>query len=704
MKTRILLLIAYVLYGHALFGNGVVFNKSEIGSYLKLLESSTSVTIESQVASTVTIQSFKNDLEDSITIKYAFPLPEDASATKLRYKINGTWYTASFTAVPQDTSTGSSPDGEEDYNLKDFLGTNPLYFDIVQKIELDSVIEVELTYVELLNYKFGNVDYIFPNNYERIQAEELIKQEFNLTLRSERTIEDIALLSHTATTSTNSGYIANISYLAYEQEAMLDYRVQYSLSLDELGLYSLSIFIDDSLQQDEFSRGFFAFIVEPDPSETTEVIDKVFTLIIDKSGSMSGNKIVQARNAARFIVENLNEGDKFNIITFDSEVTSFRSSHIDYNLINEDAAIDYINSIVADGATNISGAFDKAVPQFSVAGSTTANIIIFFTDGEQTAGITNTDELISHIDDLVNQSEKQISIFTFGIGENTNTRLLTTIASNHSGSSEFLENNELEEVITDFYLMIRNPVLLNTQIEFSPSIINEIYPTLLPNLYKGQQIILVGRYSESADLNISLRGNAFSNDVEYEYTTELSDSMNYEYQFLTKLWAKGKIEDLIDKYYLNLDNSYLSERIKEEVINISLAYGVMSPFTSFHYEDPEPFDAYPASVTEVEFFETTQNKQDELINEYLKVESISPNPCSDYLNVVISSFDEYDGELTLKIIDLNSNTIYNKIEFVAGKIINTYTIAINQFNVPSGIYFLLIEYKGRTISYKIYIY
>ena len=62
-------------------------------------------------------------------------------------------------------------------------------------------------------------------------------------------------------------------------------------------MYSLSTFIDDTLQKDEFGRGFFAFIVEPDPSEATEVIDKVFTLIIDKSGSMSGEKIIQAENS-----------------------------------------------------------------------------------------------------------------------------------------------------------------------------------------------------------------------------------------------------------------------------------------------------------------------------------------------------------------------------------------------------------------------
>ena len=196
--------------------------------------------------------------------------------------------------------------------------------------------------------------------------------------------------------------------------------------------------------------------------------------------------------------------------------------------------------------------------------------------------------------------------------------------------------------------------------------------------------------------------NAYSNDVEYKYKTGLSDSMNKEYQFLTKLWAKGKIEDLTDKYYLNLDNSYLANKIKEEIITISLTYGVMSPFTSFQYEEPESIDP-SVFATEIEYFETTQNKKDELCNEYLKVESVSPNPCNDYLNVVINSFDNENGDLTLKILDSQANLIYCKTEFVIGETINSYTIAIANLNIPSGIYFLLIEYKGETIASKIYI-
>src|SRR5690606_36204384 len=115
---------------------------------------------------------------------------------------------------------------------------------------------------------------------------------------------------------------------------------------------------------------------EPDPNNTN-IIKKVFTLIIDRSGSMMGTKMEQAKNAANFIVQNLNAGDKFNIIDFDDVITSFSPTHVEFNTTTMNQALAYISTIYARGLTNISGAFDVAVPQFSAANDSTANIIIF---------------------------------------------------------------------------------------------------------------------------------------------------------------------------------------------------------------------------------------------------------------------------------------------------------------------------------------
>ena len=696
MKKHAIFLLFLVFTPRLVFSNGVVFDKSHPGTYLRLTDTEVEVLVESQVSLTTTIQTFQNNIGDSLTIKYAFPLPEDASATKLRYKINGKWYTANFSPTPQDTTTGGES-GEEDYNLKNYLGENPLYFDIKQKLSQDSIVIIELSYVELLEYKFGEVKYYYPNNYQLIQGEVLNSLELSFILNSERTIEDIYLLSHTATSTDNSGNQASIEYVAYEKTASADYNISYSLNLEEFGLFSLSTYIADSLTKDEYGRGFFAFIVEPDPSENTDVIDKVFTLIVDRSGSMSGDKIVQAKNAAKFIVENLNEGDKFNIISFAQDITTFRSEHVDYNIANEDAALTYINSFDAGGLTNISGAFSTAVPQFSVADTNTANIIIFFTDGDQTTGITDTDELIGYIDNLITQSEKQISVFTFGIGSFTNERLLTTIANNNNGICEFLADNELEEIITDFYLMIRNPVLLNTEVTFSPPIINELYPGQLPNLYKGQQMVLIGRYEEAAALTATITGNAYSSSVEYVYYPELSDTSNSQYQFLTKLWAKKKIEDLLIEYYLNLNYTDISDSIKEEIIELSINYGVISPFTSFQ-GGSEDDTGDPLGT----FIETPNKVEED--NKLFCIKSIYPNPGKDIVEIIFEVKMPVNGLAYFRLIDSSGKVVFSDCKLINGVNIYRYLLYINElFNINDGLYYFLIEFNSEIIGDKLII-
>lgn len=694
MIQKTLFTIVLTFVGISLFANGVVFDNDQTGRYLSLKSSITEVNIENQVAITKTTQTFLNHYGDSLHIKYAFPVPENASATALRYYLNGVWHQAIFSPSPQDTTTGGSS-GEADYTLLEYLGKNPLYFELDEILGKDSGIIVELSYVELLEYKLGKVNYLYPNDYGNISTEQIDEQYIGVTLKSDREITAFSVLSHAADSSSISSYNGFISSSTFEMQANTDYRFQYSLSQDDLGIFALSTYIHDSLSVDEHGRGFFALIVEPDPSEQAETIEKVFTLVIDRSGSMSGNKIIQAKDAARFIVNHLNEGDKFNIVSFSTDITSFRSGHVPFNSENKDAAHTFINSLEAGGGTNISGAFDSSIPQFSFADNSSANILIFLTDGQQTAGITGTDELITHINQLVYTSEKEVTIFTFGIGSNTNERLLTTVARNNKGLAEFLADNLVEEVITDFYLMIQNPVLLNTSVEFLPDIIAESYPLELQNLYKGNQLMLFGRYTEAAPLSITFSGNAYSNDVEYQYDLSLSDSTNHNYQFLLKLWAKVKIDELLSQYYLNINEQGIAEGIREEIIGISVNYGVISPFTSF-IEGNQPVVGLDEWKLKNEPDEANGNS-----NEYLTISSLGPIPAHELLMIKLECSSQAVGQLNISLLNSFGQVVYVNHDFISGKGEYSHEIDLKNLGLPPGIYILVLEHQGKTLTRKI---
>jgi Ca-activated chloride channel family protein len=680
------LLMSLLLFTISLaFANGVVFNKKMSGSYLQVTSSTVNVQVTGQVSTTTTMQVFKNTILDSVIVKYAFPLPEGASAIHLRYFINNEWHIATFAAVPQDSTTGGGTGGNpQDQVLKKYLGANPLYFDLNHQIMRDSLVIVELEYVQLLPYRNGDVSYTYPNNYGDIQSTEIANQSFNFDLISTRTIDNIFLYSYSPDSSSNTGTSAHIYYSG---PATQNYVVQYSLSLSQLGLYAMSTYIPDSLQKDDYGRGFFSFIVEPNP-QNTDVIKKVFTLIIDKSGSMSGTKMNQAKETSKFIMNNLNPGDKFNLIAFDNSIKLFRSSHVDYTNNSRDSAILFINNLAAGGNTNISGAFDAAVPQFSVADTTTANIIIFFTDGQATSGIITTSQLITHINTMMHTSEKGIFLFTFGIGNDVNRNLLSVIANSNKGLATFLGNNDIESVISDFYIKIRYPVLINNNIAFSPAVINELHPSKIPNLYKGQQMIVVGRYTEPASLTVKLTGKAFDSNVQFSYQTDLSDSASVTYQFLTKLWAKAAIEDLMIKYYLAGANTPLASLIKDSIIQISINYEVISPFTSFS----------GGGNVYVNF---ERDESTALRNKYFKVMPPSPNPCRDFVELMLETSYNSGEQIALNLYNDKGKLFYTSIENVKPDSKYVYRIDLKELGLQKGLYIMQISCKDASIGLKI---
>ncbi|GJQ61326.1 MAG: hypothetical protein SCALA702_03790 [Melioribacteraceae bacterium] len=581
---------------YSLSANGVGIVDEIEGITLRLAYSDINVVVDNQVALVTTTQEFFNNLESPQEINYAFPLPEGASATNLRWYINGEWFEAFIAPGSNDTTGGGGGGPDPDPELTEYLGFNTVRFPIPQVLEADSTLKVELKYVQLLPYEYGDVFFNYPNDYSLIQTTPLDSLRMEFELFSERSIDSLVSISHPGAILQIGQNYGRIYYSSVLQPANKDYDFSYQLSADELGISSMSTFISDSASvADSIAGGYFLFIVEPDPS-TQNIINKVFTIIVDRSGSMSGQKIVQARDAGDFIINNLNEGDYFNVITFAGDITSFKNQHVEFNEQNKNEALSFIDGIIALGSTNISGAFSTAIPQFNWTSDSTANIIIFLTDGEPTTGITNTEDLLDHIENLVIQNESMISIFPFGIGNDVNFPLLNLMGVENNGITEFLGEDELEERITEFYLKIRNPVLLNPEMEFSPNVLSEVYPSPLPNLYLGHQLIASGRYNEPVPVTVTFSGSAFGQQYEYEYQVGLSDTANIQYQFLTKVWAKQKIEYLLVQYYSYPSGSTMAEAIKAQIIDLSIRYGVLTEFTIFTTTIPVELTSFTATV------------------------------------------------------------------------------------------------------------
>ncbi len=584
-KLATILLLALALPA---FGDGVMKIKGQASTYLTPTEIEVTADINNQVATTITRQTFINNSAQHVFLQYGFPTSVNASVTQFRWRVAGQWRTAQITGAAQDTSGVKDPGGEVDRQYLDYLGEAPFLFAFKDSLPSDSTLVVELTFIELLQYRLGRVVYDYPLDLKNFAQNNLERFSVQLSLRSERDLVSLTNPSHGATASSFSDSAATLFFTQNNMPANSNFVAQYEVSQKDLGVFLLS-------NKPQNEGGFFIMLAEPDPNTSQQdVIDKVFTFIIDVSGSMYGQKIEQAKAAARYTINNLNAEDRFNVIKFNSSVTKFRTNPVAASFNEVQQALAFIDAISAGGGTNLQGAVLTGLQQDM--SDTTANIIIFITDG-----IASLDQQV-----VKAANTKNVRIFVFGIGTDVNKDLLTQLAANNNGLAEFLGNDEVTQRISEFYAKIRNPLLQNIQLTFTPTAVEEVYPLQLPDIYVGQQLIVLGRYAQPGDARVTLSGTSFGNETRYEYPVSFTADSSAN-RFLPRMWAKSKIEALLVLMSGVPQGSNQYEEWKKEVIRLSLLYGILTRFTSFTEPNPTFVEEETASTLAPGDFVLQQN-------------------------------------------------------------------------------------------------
>jgi Ca-activated chloride channel family protein len=221
-----------------------------------------------------------------------------------------------------------------------------------------------------------------------------------------------------------------------------------------------------------------------------KVVAKNVVLVLDSSGSMSGAKITQAREAARFILNHLDKRDAFTLIDFDDGVTPFSEGLVPASGDAIARALKFVDGIEDSGGTNINDALLAALSR--MRDGERPGYVLFLTDGLPTVGTTETADILRNIQ---NGNERRSRIFVFGVGDDVNTELLDRLSSDHRGTSVYIgETEDLEVALSGFYEKISSPLLSDLAVEFKGIDTSQVYPRALPDLFKGSQLVLVGRY------------------------------------------------------------------------------------------------------------------------------------------------------------------------------------------------------------------
>ena len=224
--------------------------------------------------------------------------------------------------------------------------------------------------------------------------------------------------------------------------------------------------------------------------------------MIDRSGSMAGKKIEQARKALKSVLNNLRDDDLFNIVVYDDRVESFKPELERYRSSAREDAERFVDNIREGGSTNIDGALKAALGM--IHESSRPSYVLFLTDGLPTAGETRE---LSIAENCRRANTLRTRVFCFGVGYDVNARLLDRLSGGNSGTSEYVKPDEdIETHVGRFYSKMTSPVLSDIRLELAGIDINRTYPREIPDLFEGGQIVWAGRYRQSGKTTIRVDG------------------------------------------------------------------------------------------------------------------------------------------------------------------------------------------------------
>lgn len=320
-----------------------------------------------------------------------------------------------------------------------------------------------------------------------------------------------------------------------------DFLLYYSVSANAIGGTIMSY-------REKYKDGYFMMLLSPGDTDMP-ALDKDVVFVLDTSGSMDGKKIEQAKDALRFCINALHSGDRFTIVQFASTVTRYESMLVPATHENTMTAHRFIDHCSALGSTNLNEALVTSLRMFS--DDQRPHMIVFLTDGEPTEGITRADDILKN---CANANGASARIFVFGVGDNVNTHLLDTLATQHNGSSDYVRPQEnIETIVSSFYTKISAPVLSDISLSFGDIAVSDMLPMPLPDIFKGTQLVVFGKYEGHGSAKITLTGN-MNNETktfvfEHHFPSEDTDNA-----FIPRLWATRKIGYLTNEIRLHGEN------------------------------------------------------------------------------------------------------------------------------------------------------
>ena len=535
-------------------------------------------------------QQFENPYDEKIEAVYLFPLPEKAAVNEFVMTI-GERKIRGILREKEEAQRIYADARAQGYRASLLVQHRPNIFEQkVANIEPGKRIDVNIRYFHTLAYEDGWYSFVFPSvvgpRYNPQGASDpvvaLPRTNFGTPavgtavryLRpSERSAHDLSLsvdvdagvaieeltASHDITTRRDAESRAHIALAGGSTIPNRDFILKFRVAGEQIKS-NLLTYTDERTND-----GYFTLLVYP-PAAPAKLrrqhVEMVF--VVDTSGSMTGQPLVQARAAINAALDRLERDDTFQIMNFSSSVQQFASRPLAASYDNIERAREYVRRLGADGGTEMLGGI-RAALGFPRDPERT-RFVTFLTDGY----IGNEAEILGEVQRTIGGTR----IFSFGVGNSVNRYLLDGLATEGRGTAAYLGLEDSASAVMEYYFdRISRPALTDVSVDWGSLAVTDVYPARLPDLFAGRPIIVTGKFSGRLG-DVSVRGRLGSEPV----SLDLGPARDSQQPALRSLWARLRIEDLSRRQSWAGDPS---GDFAQAIRATALEHGLMSAYTSF---------------------------------------------------------------------------------------------------------------------------
>lgn len=534
---------------------------------LAIASQQVSVRIDNGVAVTTVNQVFRNAADAPLEALYTFPVPREASVSNFSMWINGQEVIGEVLERQRAREIYRQVTRVErrDPGLLeqvDFKTFEMRVFPVPARGEQ----RIQITYYQPVDYDSGFGTYVYPLEMEG-GAQTQLEGEFSLLVdvASEIPLKKVSSPSHgEALVQAEVGpgrYRASIESARGNLDR--DFVLVYELERERLGLNVLT-------SRAKGEDGYFMLLLTPGAAfdDTKQSVNATF--VLDVSGSMQeAGKLGLARQAAGLAIASLDDNDTFNIVAFNIAPRPLAEAPLPATAENRQRAIEFLNGLQGRGSTDIAGALDYSL-RMQVPGA--RNAIVLLSDGQATA----TDEHAPFLAALRSR-DREAQIFSLGMGNEVNRPLLDQLAAQTGGFADYVSGqDDVERKMRLLQVKLMSPMAKDLEVKAEGVELFDVSPGRLPNLFRGQQLVLFGRYRGAGSAQVTVSGT-FLERSELVAEKVTFPELDKTHPFLERMWASRQVDERLARLRAGEDSAPLIN----EVVKLGTEYSIVTPFTAF---------------------------------------------------------------------------------------------------------------------------